>query len=588
MTAVMAMVLAFGATACGGKYTGPTIDPNKTQIYVYTVENGIGHQWMKDLAAKWNETQEEYEVIPRSGGDDLLVTFDGWVTNKATDVNIYFGCQSAIFNMIQNGNVLDLSPVYNMVVDEDGDTIAQKTFNYDAVISKAFTDENGNGIYAIPYATGMSGLVFDYDMFVENGYMKYASVSDKATAEAQGAQVTTDSLYGLQVLKLSADFKNYSAGDVLLSAGKDGKFGTYDDGQAETWEEFYEMLSIILEDMYGYVYTTKSYNAYVPTVYNAMLAQFMGYENYTTMMTLDGTITEASGATTPIKPSTGVNVWQSKVVQDAYAHSMQFFYDNIIGKVGSINGTNYNNLLHPASTESGLTHKSAQTKFVQGFMPNSTGEAAFLVEGVWWEGTEAKGVINQAARESGDPTRAYGVREYRYYLYPDMEGQVGEKSVVACQDDGCGVRLNVYPEKCKTTEEKRAFDQKCYEFLAFTLSDESLQHYTKTHGIGRPFDYTMSEEDLAMLTPFQRAAWEISHDTENIDVVCPQYMKNLSLVRSKGGFNDYYAAVGADTFTTPQDAFALTNPTTYLTNLFKDVAANYTSAYDKVKEYINE
>ncbi len=600
LSIALALSMTVGGLSACKPESNIVIDETKTQIYVYAVNNGVGCQWIYEMAERFNALPEnaEYQVVPQSGELDLLATLKAQLQAKTTDTNIYFGSQSAITSMIESDLLLDVSDVYDMKVDgENGGTIGEKTYNFD-IVKDSFCNLAGEGIYGIPYAIGMAGMVFDFEFFLENGYMLYAKTSELGAVNASGtvAKVNGDKL------ECTLAFGNYEVGDKILSAGFDGKYGTYDDGQAQTYAEFNNLMLNILDtpDTYPFIYTTQYVEANTPPIYQGAFVQEMGLENYKTFMSLRGDIKDKAGnVQATITAETGNTAWDTQVVKNAYETSVGFYHDYLMGLAGELDGVSVSadKIVHPSSYQTtSLSHRDAQDKFVSSYRnPSNIGNAAFLIEGVWWEGTEARGTLEKLGQS--DASKGYGKREFRYYLFPKTETQVSEKSIIACQDDGIGVLLNNIPKKCDTEEKKTAFVQKCKEFLAYTLSDESLEYYTLKHGIARPYDYELSEATYNALTPFQKNCWDITHDTENIDILYVNFMKNMSVLRSNGGLKDFQTSkiqkgeTNAE-YETPYSAFKSTSSrltkTEYINGIYKYVQENYKNIYDLNKEYIYE
>ncbi len=603
---LLAGLAAFSVVGCGGggggNNLGVDIDENKQQIYVYAVENGMGYKWVEHFAEEFNAKEENsaYQIVPMKGTMDLLSTLDSQLSAGVTDVNIYFGCQSAITPMIAANKMIDISDVYQMKVDgEDKGTIAEKTFNYD-LFKKAFSDLNGEGVYAVPYSIGFGGLMYDYDYFMEKGFLKTATAADIPEITAQGGKVAAAGKF----VTATEAFGNYEAGDRVLTPGKDGTYGTYDDGQVTTYAEYKTLLAKIMGTNEGagmifpYLYTTRSVNAYTPVVTNAIFAQNMGYDNYYNFMSLNGDITAKDGTVEKtLTPATGKEAYNTQTIKNAYNAAVGFYHENIMGYMGTIDGVEYSRtqLIHKSSyNTTGTLHTDAQNTFIIGPTSKQLIDAAFLVEGTWWE-NEAKQTFNGLA--SVDESRGYGKRDYRYYLFPSVDTQItaADTSVIACQDDGCGVLLNNVPKKLKEGITREDFIKKCKEFLAYTLRDEALAYYTATEGSPRPFNYSLTPEQYNGLTKFQQNCWDLSHDTEHIQIVYPNITNNLSIVRSFGGLelfttNKIEKEGTSIAYTTPYDAFkSVSMPLTlseYLNGIYANVNETYDACYNKVKDYI--
>ena len=578
-----------------------SVDASKTQIYAYAVDNGMTSQWIKDLAEEFNALpgNEDYQVIGLSGDMDATTTLRNRLDAKTTEVNIYFGCQSNLKTMIANDQLVDISDVYAMKVDgENGKTIAEKTHNYED-LKLAWSDLDGTGIHAVPYGLGMSGMVFDYNWFLDNGLMKLAATSELGAVNANG---NVASVSGNELV-CDVAFGNYKVGDTILSAGKDGKYGTYDDGQYTTYAEFNTMLLDIMSIPYSYpfIYTTKSRNAYCPTVESATFMQEFGYENVRTFSTHKGQIKDKAGnVVMDVNYDNAADMFKLDLVKHARGVGAEFYYNYLCGLVGEIDGEQISSdaMVHPASYDStGLSHRDAQDKFVSAFTsPSTIRNAAFLIEGIWFEQSEARGTIESNAAIYGD-AYDFGTREFRYYLYPDTDTQISNKSVMALQDDGAGFITNNVPDSVKElgTEAVNAFIAKEKEFLAYTLTDEALRFYNKSTGNPRAFDYTMTEDDLKAMTPFQRTSYEIAHDTENVQIYRTSILPQMSLINSYGGLTGT-AKLGNVSYATVYNAFGHSGrkdangtpytPYDYASKMMDSMSANYAEAKSKVAQYL--
>ena len=530
---VLCLTLSVSAVACG-KQTGPKIDNSKQQIYVYVTDDGRGYTWAEDLALKYNELPEnsDYQVIVRHGAD-AITTFSSHLEAKTTDINIFFGSYNSFTSMIEKGQLLDLSDIYEMKVDGTDVTIKDKMKYYEDYVAN-FKNIRGQGIYGIPYTQVVSGnLIFDYDFFLANDYMVYADSSELDAINAQeGAVVAKAS--GSKI-KATVAFGNYEEGDYVLSKGKDGKYGTYDDGQHTTMEGFNSLISKIVRDHnVPYIYTAKYGAGYTEPVFNTLLVQSMGYENYYNFMKLSGDLKDASGNVQfTFTDENGADAWSTDIVKNAYQDAAKFYKENIIGYTDIANrnkmvwGKTLNN-------KSSFSHQDAQAEYVMGFYTANAdiGEPAFLIEGSWWEFEAKNSLINSAKYGDG---RGFGAREYRTYLKPVTENQIGDKDVTVLSGDlSHGVLFNNIPGKLKVSKEE--FIAKCKDFLAYTLTDENMAYYTETTGIEKPFVYNMTDEQLAKLTPFQRNTREMLADTTHIKQAI--ISKNVNPIRSYAGIDN--------------------------------------------------
>ena len=239
-----------------------------------------------------------------------------------------------------------------------------------------------------------------------------------------------------------------------------------------------------------------------------------------------------------------------------------------------------------------LRHTDAQGKFVMSYQDENNKPSAFLMEGSWWE-YEAKTYLDIAKQDE-----EYGAngRDYRFYLFPTQDGQVDERSVIACQDDGSGVLFNNIPQKVKDAGLEEEYILECKKFMAFTLSDENLVTFTKNSGVSRPFDYEMPADDLANLTQFQRSNWELSHDTDNVVVLADDYVKRMSKVRLYSEWNDFktseFTRAGHTVnYIFPFEAFTGANPVSaadYVKYVLEEMKSTYDVKYSTLQQQLNK
>ena len=498
LTAPMASCVLPG-TGGGSSSSQISVEDGKIPIWAYAVDNGLTSQWIKDLALQYNALPEnansKYQVIGTSGMMDATTTLAGRIRDNTTDVSIYFGCQANLKDMIVNDYLIDLTDMYAMEVDGAGNgTIAQKTHNYED-LKLAWADENGNGIYGVSYGTGVSGMVFDYDWFCENGLMKLAPTTELGAVNANGTVAA--SVEG--ELVCTAAFGNYEVGDKILTAGKDGKYGTYDDGQVTTYAEFDALLAdIVALNAYPFIFCSNtSRMAYTPTVESATFMQELGYENVRTLMTYQGKLKDKNGnEVMDVNYQNAAEMFSKDIVKNAYLRGAKTYYDYLCGQQGD---SAPDKMIHPSSYSGSQEHVEAQGNFVSAIGSyGAIAQSAFLIEGIWWEQSEAREKIQAQVQYTGNENHAFGKREFRYYLYPDTETQISKKSIMALQDDGAGFLTKYIPPEVKEQgpAAEAEFLQECKKFLAFTLKEESLQYYTKQTGISRPFDYELTESDI--------------------------------------------------------------------------------------------
>lgn len=503
---ILTLICSLLCSACGGRVIHE-YDPNKTQIFVSVFDGGYGTEWIDKAAAEFNEDLKDYEIIisPNKAEErNILSTF----ISGYPSADIYFTTSlKNIKGMISGGYLIDLSDIYKeKAADEDEKTIEEKMNNAE-LYKEVFSDSIGNrdGIYGLPFGDSFIAPVYDNDTFVEKEWAYFATEEkDGQALSAAGISYTSGTTgFGTPVLLFSSSEgkTNYEKGDVILTAGKDGKYGTYDDGQPQTMAEYDELIAKIKASGAKPFIWSGTFLDYSIPYADMIFAQYEGVDNFKNFFTYDF---DYKG--THISLEDGYKVWEMDGVKLAMEYTYRYLYGN---------GANY----HPAADSETVSHAGAQNNFILGYK-NAEGNplSAMLFDGIWWE-NEAKTTFNSVTSDG----RGFGRRDYRFMLFPEMEGQKGidgkgNGSVVSATDTG-----GVFAYKSKDETKNEIIK----DFIKLTTSDKYLREFSKSGGI-RPYTFDLGEENYQAFTPCQKAAWDIYHDSENIAVVRKNHYRQLS------------------------------------------------------------
>ena len=505
LTLGLSSAFIFSSVACGGDVVD-VIDANKTQIYVAVYNGGTGVDWIKDLAKEWNKTNDKFEVVVNGKEKFNVETAIGEMqSGLSATSNTMFYCVTPAWNTAINQGLLeDLSDVLEMKPDGDsGKTVREKLGNDEISKEKWLNQQKdfyGNGCYALPYADSFSGFVFDYQRFAEAGWLIPAALSDKAAAENDGIVTAVDGNY-LKVVSSSSSY--YKTGDRLMRAGKDGKFGTYDDGQPITVEEWDTMINkiVVVSQRKAFMWTGQ-YSAYLDSMFWSVLSQIGGYNGMTAIQRADSNgeqILLSNGNSAVITPQNGYLAYNS----DALKRTLEFIEDNCVPAEN----------INSKSLSGTFSHTDAQNAFLLGYLnERANPETAMLMEGTWWENEARSFFIS--LENSGENGRGYGQRDYRFMLFPTFDGQVNDKSCLT--DIDCG---SVAIAKLSDSAADKAKTAATKDFLAFTLKEENLRKFTVRTGVVRMYDYELTESDKANMTPFARCVYDIYRDSEHVQII---------------------------------------------------------------------
>lgn len=495
---VLCVISCVSLAACNKK-----IDTQYTIVIEPFSGSGFGYQWIKDLANEWSAKNGTYKIIVKENSTALSGTQLDQIASNNTNTDVYFGAEPSYSSGFYKGYFEDLSDLLAVSPDNNGVTIQDKIIDFETwqkVAGKLSYDSTTDsfttsGCYMLPYSVTMVGMVYDHDLWVEKNYVNFAENNAEVKAQLAAQGITYQASGKRLVFVSSTGTTNYSQGDYILTAGKDGKYGTYDDGQPQTMAEFVTLLNrIVAANGKGFIYS--SMQEYVSSLTLSYLVQYAGLNAYSALSTFNSNGNEialADGTNVAIDWTNGYLAYSMNGIADAVNFTNDYFC--------------------PSSKycARGNYVSDAQDKFINGGLGNSTYNA-MIVEGNWFEFEAAESLKSAGKQQAG---KGYGQVDYRYLLMPDIDGQKGidgngHGSVFAAPETGAiAVRKQQYPEKLAAIK----------DFLAYTLTDKALSETTAKTGLIRGYKYSLTDAQLANMTPFQRTSYQIYQDTANVKVL---------------------------------------------------------------------
>ena len=540
LTAFVLACVAFSACACGTLIKN---DPNSKVIVVSIYNGGLGTDWFTPIEEEFEKDYPGYDVqvekLKRTVSEiDQLIAL-------GQQADMYFSTVPDFHHQIYADNLEDLSDVLQMKPDgEDGLTVAQKVTDLETW--QAVASKNGEGIYMLPYDDLILGINYDHEEFVEKNLLYTAAADDATKTALTNQQIQFKEEGGRLLFVSSAEPVNYEENDVILRAGKDGKYGTYDDGQPVTmdeWNTLVNRLKGVGENAKPFIYSGQIVD-YTTDVFNGIFAQYDGLDAWKTFNTYEGSYTfPGDSQPTPIHMETGYKVFGMEGIHKA-TEFLQTYLNN-------------HDYVSDEAFQSEVSHTDAQGRFILGGAKENTTApfVGMLVDGSWWE-REANGIFRDLSADSRYADYAYGNRDYRIMLYPDMVGQKGVKTV-----DGVG-HGTVFSARstgaCIIPKQDNAdIVEKSKILLSYTLKDKWLRHFTVETGGIRPYNYDLTEEDKSQLSKYAQNVWELYHDTENIGIVRPnldRYVTPLPYMTSKGNLVNWMCNVNGIPYNMPINA----------------------------------
>lgn len=504
---VLALMMALATSgvvlaSCGGN-SGNGGGSSKNEIVVEPFSgSGFGYQWLKDLASEWMKDNPNYTIKVKENSTYLSGTQLSQIEAGTTTTDVYFGSYPNYSSGFYKGYFEDLTDMLSMK-PEGGLTVQEKIIDFDnwkKVASKvAYDDATGefsySGCYMLPHSITLTGLVYDHDQFLNNGWLTYAANTDevKSALTAQGItyEVSGDKL----VFKSATGITNYEADDEILTAGKDGKYGTYDDGQPQTMADFDAMVkNIVASNKIPFIYS--SMDEYVTELVNAYVVQYAGMDAYDALTAFDSNGKEIKlrdGSSAVIDWTNGYLAHSVEGIEDAVSFVNDYF----------VKDSKY--------FTTGNYVQDAQDKFISGGIGQGD-YVAMIMEGNWFE-LEASETLKAAGKRN--PQKDYGKVDYRMMLLPEIEGQKGidgegNGTVFPAVESGAiAIRTQADADKLAAIK----------SFVLYTLTDKALSETTVKTGLIRGYKYDLTAEQIASMTPYQKTCYQIYQDTDNIKLI---------------------------------------------------------------------
>ena len=522
-------------SSCGPKLSDDDVVPDGREVISVQInDGGNGTDWIKKAAQDFNALPENNEYFVRiyPVQEDKIADIKTSIESGVNSRDAYFTSEPNIKSIISAELLVNMADFVKEKIPGEDISIEDK-LRYPADVKTTFSNYN-DGLYAIPYADAFVGFVFDYELFLDNGWLLGEMVD----------------------------------GEYVLTNGPDGQPNTYDDGQPRNMTEWQDMINQIQikSNTYPFVFTTKYHN-YLTSIVDAIMVQYSGLEAYRTFTSFNGTFKDSSGNTVTVTPETGYKVYDIPGLEKGIT-----FLDEYL--------TNNKSYVHPRvwnTTET--SHRDAQNYFLTGYQ-TAQPLGALLFEGTWWE-NEARPMFDSLVA-NGQPNRGYGKRDYRFMMFPAMDGQLGidgtgHGSVFNCMDAGA-----VFAVK----NDDKAKEQKVLDFIAYTCKDEYLELFTTISGSLRPYNYSLSNEQLAAMTPFQQNAYEIYNDTDNVKMIRMNFDSNISpfYYESSKPVRYYTSITGSGTYATIYKSAERHTAAEIIQSMRKYNLDNWSKYYAEIKD----
>ncbi len=139
---------------------------SEDEIWICVYDGGYGTEWIETLGAEYTEkTGTEVVVVP---DQTILDRLDDSI--KQPDYDLYFSHDINWQAYAAEGYLEPLDDLYESEVEGTGKTFAERNLDMNLEYSRYTGDDGEEHYYKVCYTQGCGGLVYNVDMFEENGW----------------------------------------------------------------------------------------------------------------------------------------------------------------------------------------------------------------------------------------------------------------------------------------------------------------------------------------------------------------------------------------------------------------------------------
>ena len=548
------------ATGCGGDDSEIVIDDSKTQLYIANLDVGIGRTWVTELSKKFENAFKDYSFEEGRVGVQIIpdhnTRYSGAFAEQCnSDMNYIYFTESVDYAM-HSKYMEDITDIMTQGaitgVDENGE-FTRESKPISEKIDPYFYDYLNRGTEAepsykaMPYYLGMRVVNYDVDLWSDNqlylakGLAPSEIVVQELSKEEKDQNVEAAvAKYNAEITKLQKGEKSdywefvnkdgvYKLGNQTvtlgLSAGPDGKYGTFDDGLPATYDEFYLLCNkMVGAGITPFIWTGSSPN-YAENLTRSLFQNDAGVDILNTFYSLNGTVDnlvkmDANGKVVMKngKPELesytftggqddGYNVFRTESLYNA----LQF-----VGKV--VDKSTWTD----AACYDSTSMVQAQAKYLTQGHTGSGKPIAMLLDGSWWqqEATSTFTIMEKVDKKYAKQNRNFSVLSLpNSTIERTIERIENDEKMTFVTANDSFMFINGKLEKGTA-----AYDV-TQTFLSFISNDDCILTFMEATNMLRPLtpDYNaVDEERMNELSAYSKRLIELQ---ENANVVYP-YSKN--------------------------------------------------------------
>lgn len=494
------VTLAATATLTGcGKPDVEEEDETKTQLRIKYTNGGFGSEWLDKLADEFTEAFKDVSYQEGRKGVQIIKEYDkkntGYESIRGNANHIFIQEDTDYYTYLSKGVLKDITDlVGDYAVTGNGTKESDRKISEKmSEAYRSFYQYNGK-YYAIPLFETNVGLQYNVSVFEKKNLFFKRGASADEFSESDYADL--DKLYDLFVDSASAE----------RSYGPDGKTGTIDginysvdDGLPATYKDFRALLAMMKNSSVTPFIWNSTCTDYLTSLLNDVWANNEGAEQFMLNLKLEGNATnlvklngneisrDASGNPIVESKSIGANNYTELQLQKGKLEALDF------AQYLAEDGNYYSKSWQTSYTD-------AQEYFINPQNHKTIGDIGFIVEGGWW------------FREASDffsPGTQKDAKLSPYILPKATKEKIGTPNVRVSDRRSLMFINNYIPDE--NLEVAKAF-------LSFLQTDHALETYTQYTSSKRAMEYELSEETLANMSYYGKAAWEIAKHTNTITI----------------------------------------------------------------------
>ena len=477
---LVAVIAMFGGLIGCNREEAEKVDHKRTQLYVGVYNAGFGTEYVKDLKKRFEAEYANESFESGKKGVQVMIrdveqggVFLGQIGSRDIP-EVFFTSNADYYQFYDRGYILNIDDVVTKDATAYGDNgTIESRMTEEA--KKFFKTEDG--YFAVPYVTSYEGIVMNVKVWEEEAlYFAYGG----APSEYQRTNPNCDpALEGTW----SDELLNFT-GTGLKSAGPDGKYGTNDDGQPATYEEF----MLFCKNCYGSGVQAFHWSGRWPQTISKvgipMVADFEGIDQMKLNYTYDGTAknlieVDKSGNITRLPEQKIDNSNGYLLVKQEGKYQVLKFWEELL------HSENYFDVTKSLGTKN---HETAEAiaEFVSGGIITGKKPIAMLLEGTWfWNECQSSiDVIKQAT----DGKLNKNNMKFQMMAFPKatME-KVGEPMTMLIDGTSiCAINSNTPSWKLDLAK----------KFIRFAFTNESNLKFTEITSCLRDFDYSAPTDYL--------------------------------------------------------------------------------------------